>query len=63
MSHLPAGVDTIQHGVEWVPDGILSRDEDVGSRRAHDEMSTGVDTETATTDDAVDRVFKSLEIL
>lgn len=63
MSHLPAGVDTVQHGVEWVPDRILSRDENVGSRRAHDEMSAGVNTKRTTTNDTVDHILKSLHVL
>lgn len=62
VSHLPAGVDTVQHGVKGVPDGILSRDKDVGGRRPHNEVSTGVNTKTATTDDTVDQVLQGLQI-
>lgn len=48
--------------MQRIPDGVLSRHKDVRGRGSHDEMGTRVNAEFAATDDAVDEIFKGLQV-
>ena len=59
VGRLVGGEDAVDHGVEWVPDGILRRDVDGVHGSADAEMRAGVDAERAAADDTVEVEFEA----